>query len=88
MSPADTLLLNRAVSYTNLYPYMDLQKSLSAQGLINLSSQPFGCFFIAFGLILHFFRNILKFLEKYLIISLYTKSINKVIKGETSCKMF
>ena len=35
-----------------------------------------------------FFRNILEFLEKYLIISLYTKSINKVIKGETSCKMF
>ena len=41
--------------------------------LINLSSQPFGCFFIAFGLVLHFFRNILEFLEKYLKSSLYTK---------------
>ena len=38
--------------------------------------------------ILNFFRNILEFLEKYLKFSLYTKSINKVIKGETSCKMF
>ena len=29
-------------------------------------------------------RNILEFLEKYLKFSLYTKSTNKVIKGETS----